>query len=123
MEIEPQYIDLACAKLLKDKNIDVACKMSMSEDDDRPLTFDTGKKLHINSKHPYISAPEIWQVIEWASLEHNTDIEARPIRYAGDEKTSYYQAYINGCSISMNKYTVKKDAYLTAIKQFLNELI
>jgi hypothetical protein len=67
----------------------------------------------------YYSAPEQWLVIEWASLVHNIDIEARPVRYAGDIKTSYYQPYINGCIVNMSKFATKKEALSEAINEFL----
>lgn len=65
------------------------------------------------------SAPEHWQIVEWASLVHNIDIEARPVRFAGDEKTSYYQANINGCVANMNKYSTRKEALSASIDEFL----
>ena len=60
-----------------------------------------------------------WQVVEWASLVHNIDIEARPVRYAGDIKTSYYQPYINGCIVNMSKFATKQEVLSEAINEFL----
>jgi hypothetical protein len=72
-----------------------------------------------NSFVDRVSAPEFWQIVEWASLSHNIEIEARPVIFAGDLKASYYQPYINGCVANLKKFATRKDALLEAIKNFI----
>jgi hypothetical protein len=95
---KPHYVDFNTAKLLKEKGFSCECK------------------AWYEGMTP---SPQQWQVVEWASLVHNIDIESRPVRYAGDLKTSYYQPYINGCVVNMRKFATKQEALSEAINEFL----
>ena len=60
---------------------------------------------------------------EWIRVNFNHDIESRGVRYAGDEKSSYYQAYVNGCVISMERYNTPSEAVEAALLYTLENLI
>jgi hypothetical protein len=60
---------------------------------------------------------------EWIRVNFNHDIESRGVRYAGDEKSSYYQAYVNGCVISMDRYNTPSEAVEAALLYTLENLI
>jgi hypothetical protein len=105
-DIKPTYVTFEQAKLLKEKGFE-------------NIQIDYGLNQMLNNAKP----PEQWQVIEWASLVHNIDIEARVVGYAGDIKTSYYQPYINGCIINISKFSTRQQAYSAAFDYFLNNLI
>lgn len=113
--IQPAYVTFEQAKKLKEKGFDVKTSYN----------FDlTGEIHHIgllnhNDSEKKISHPEQWQVVEWGSLVHNIEIEARPVRYAGDIKTSYYQPYINGCIVNMSRFATRQEALSEAINEFL----
>ena len=55
----------------------------------------------------------------WIREVHNIDTEARPIRYTGDEKASYYQEYLQGCTINMKRY----DTYELTLEHALQEAL
>jgi len=82
------------------------------------------RDYNFKTSEDFISVPEQHTVVEWASLVHNIDIEARPVRYAGDIKSSYYQPYINGCIVNMSKFETRQEAYSSAFEYIrLNNLI
>lgn len=69
--IERTYVTLSQAKLLNEKGFDVPCRMCVADNDERPLPFNSlGRDLHVNSKHPYYSAPEQWELVEWLRVNH-----------------------------------------------------
>jgi hypothetical protein len=74
-EIKPHYVDFNTAKLLKEKGFDIDCKMCVEDEGERPLPFNCGNTIHKNSLHPYYSAPEQWQVIEWLRINHDIWVE------------------------------------------------
>ena len=115
-EIKPTYVTFEQAQGFKDKGLDFWCKYRYTD-------FNGIIRLEEDASELHPVAPEQWQVIEWASLVHNIDIEARPVRYAGDIKTSYYQSYINGCIINMSKFSTRQQAYSAAFDYVLNNLI
>jgi hypothetical protein len=119
MNIEPDYVEFYQAVLFKDKGFhSVKCLAYTLEG------FPVKNYCYnLEGDKQWIARPEQWQVIKWASLVHNIDIEARPVRYAGDIKTSYYQPYINGCIINMSKFATKEKAYSAAFDYVLKELI
>jgi hypothetical protein len=116
--IQPTYVTFEQAKLLKSKGFNETCSMRYNEEGEFTATK-LGMNGFPNDYSSSYSAPEQWQVVEWASLVHNIDIEARPVRYAGDIKTSYYQSYINGCVLNFSKFTTKQEALSEAINEFL----
>lgn len=61
------------------------------------------------------ACPLISQALNFLRIDFNLDVESRPTRFAGDEQSSYYQPYINGCVISMAKYSTYEEAILEAI--------
>jgi hypothetical protein len=122
MEIEPMYIEFNTAKRLKEKGFDEAVRLCYSDDDDNLLPFDAGNKLHINSKHPYYSAPEQWQVIEWLRLKHDIWIEVRRTSHFNEIR---YQSYINEKYLSGDmggyvSHTTPQEAYSAAFNHILN---
>lgn len=91
-KIEPNYVTFEQAKKLKEKGLKI--REILDHDQSVLLYLKDGStqrlhKIDIEHRSDVVCAvPEQWQVIEWASLVHNIDIEARPIRYAGYIKTS-----------------------------------
>jgi hypothetical protein len=77
-KIEPAYVSFEQAKLLKEKRFDLECKMCVEEGDNRALPFDCGRVMHKNSIHPYYSAPEQWQIVEWLRVNHGIWVYASP---------------------------------------------
>jgi len=101
MEIKPTYVSFEQAKLLKEKGFNVRLKKVYNVLGE---LWDSHYQYMVNSNPDCgaaFVAPEQWVVVEWALLVHNIDIEARPVRYAGDKSTSYYQPYINGCIVNL----------------------
>jgi hypothetical protein len=131
-EIKPTYVTFEQAKRINNR-ISNQNKIYYLDKEGNEITdeFIINKYTSKNLKVPvvddaksafadtYMSKPEQWQVVEWASLFHNIDIEARPVRYAGDIKTSYYQPYINGSIVSMSKFETRPKALSEAINEFL----
>lgn len=123
--MKPHYVTFEQAKLFKELGFDEPCNRFYNNNGDisdvlepEDIKYFSNKKADVQQTFACM-APEHWQVIEWASLVHNIDIEARPVRYAGDIKTSYYQPYINGCSVNMSKFTTRQEALSEAINEFL----
>ena len=116
--IERNYITLNQAKLLKEK-FDVPCRMCVADDDERPLPFNSlGRDLHVNSKHPYYSAPEQWELAEWLRINHGIWVSVHITRgyfvgnwskigtpYGGDTKFFYspQEAYSEAFDYVLNK--------------------
>jgi hypothetical protein len=131
-QIQPSYATPEQAKKLKEKGFNVECRNYYLEKDKalyegfedeywgdyRCINWNVDV-IGIKPFRGFVSAPEQWQIVEWASLVHNIDIEARPVRYAGDTKTSHYSSYINGCIVNMSKFSTRKDALSEAINEFL----
>ena len=82
-------------------------------------TFSDIKEAVKTSSNYYYVAPTQSLLQRWIREVHNIDTEARPIRYTGDEKASYYQEYLQGCTINMKRYA----AYELALEQALQEAL
>jgi hypothetical protein len=82
-KIEPHYVNFNTAKWLKEKGFDIDCKMCVEDEGERPLPFNCGNTIHKNSLHPYYSAPEQWQVVEFLRINHGIWIEVRHIKTFG----------------------------------------
>jgi hypothetical protein len=124
--ITPNYCSFEQCKWLKEKGFDLVTRTAYDYKIYQPsnlfhenIEVINNAKNYSNSEYERFQRPEQWQVIEWASLVHNIDIEARPVRYAGDIKTSYYQPYINGCIVNMSKFATRQEALSEAINEFL----
>lgn len=62
--------------------------------------------------------------IEWIRVNFNHDIESRGVRYAGDDKSSYYQPYVNGASVLYReRYKTPQEATEAALLYTLQNLI
>jgi hypothetical protein len=118
-KIQPHYVDFNTAKLLKEKEFNEHCNSYYAENGFLHEGVGNYNNEDEDEEVSHYSRPEQWQVVEWASLVHNIDIEARPVRYAGDIKTSYYQSYINGCVVNMSRFATKQEALSEAINEFL----
>lgn len=125
-EIKPRYVTFEQAKGFKEKKFNVECKSyyritgSGVFELNNAINHNDDDSQETAGGMTYVSAPEQWQVVEWASLFHNTDIEAKPVRYAGDIKTSFYQPYVNGCIVNMTKFSTRQEAYSAAFDYILN---
>ena len=71
-------VSFPIAKSLKEKRYDEPCMLCVEEGDERPLPYDlkSGNTLHINSTHPYYSAPTIAEVVMWLYEKHGIWIYA-----------------------------------------------
>jgi hypothetical protein len=135
-KIQPTYVSFEQAKLLKEKRFDLECKMCVEEGDNRALPFDCGRVMHKNSIHPYYSAPEQWQIVEWLRVNHgiwvkvdhfmtteNTidwDFEVDRVDTDVDERGNYVPLY----SFSTERsFTSPQEAYSAAFDYILKELI
>ena len=56
---------------------------------------------------------------KWIRETYNIDIESRAVRFAGDEKSSYYQPYYNGSILTMKKF----DSYEEALEEGLYQAL
>ena len=129
-EIKPTYASFEQAKLLKEKGFEVECinafdtvypkRGVLPSSNNKPLNWNKKTDFRGNPD-TFISAPEQWQVVDWISLVYDVDIEARPVRFAGDLKASYYQPYINGCVVMLSKFKTRQEALSEAINHFLKE--
>jgi len=116
MEIKPTYATFEQTKYFASKGLE------MPKYGDHFYTYNGQIKqapYKVQVLEDELPVIEQWQVVEWASLVHNIDLEARPVRYAGDVKTSYYQPYINGCIVNMSKFATRQEALSEAINEFL----
>jgi hypothetical protein len=122
MEIKPAYVTFEQAKWLKEKGFDVECKMCVEEGDERPLPFNCGNTIHKNSLHPYYSAPEQWQVVEWLRVNHGIWITVTSISQES------WQWHITKPGDSLGKlyeedFYSPQEAYEAAIEYCLRNLI
>jgi hypothetical protein len=120
--MEPKYITFEQAKWLKSKEFDEECRMCMAEDDKRPLPFNAGNSLHKNSIHPYYSAPEQHQLVDWLLDNHDIWVE---VRYHEGFKVFYYEILNikNGkgtTSKSVTHFNLPKEAYSAAFDYIKN---
>jgi hypothetical protein len=113
--MEPKYVTFEQAKWLFEKDYPLTAKCFNEEGKECTVSI-VVRRITDSTYYP---RPEQHQVVEWASLVHNIDLEARPVRYAGDVKTSYYTSYINGCIVNMSKFATRQDALSEAINEFL----
>lgn len=102
--MKEQRISLDTAKLAREKGFNIHCIEG--------YTIEGGETLDIGTEAFTCKyyAPTQSLLQKWLREEHKIDVEARPVRYAGDKETSYYQSYINGCVISMKKYNTYEEA-------------
>ena len=125
-------VSLKIAKLLKEKGFDEYCKLCVEDEDEIPLPFDSGNKMHRNSLHPYYSAPIIADVIMWLYEKHGIWI----IAPTHDNNDNYFCYEINFkpshflLKVVKNKWSPKEirfnsptKAYEAAIEYILNNLI
>jgi hypothetical protein len=128
--IERTYVTLSQAKLLKDK-FDVPCRMCVADDDERPLPFNSlGRDLHVNSKHPYYSAPEQWELVEWLRVNHGIWVYVDThefgkwcFNYKKIEPTEEYpNINVNG-AFSVEDFNSPQEALSAAFDYVLNKLI
>jgi hypothetical protein len=122
MEIKPEYVTFEQAKLLKEKGFDEECKMCVAEGDERPLPFNCGNTIHKNSLHPYYSAAEQWQVVEWLRVNHGIWISVDMV-YETTQTGFWYsirQSKEDDMAIASNEYPTPQEAYSAAFDYILN---
>jgi hypothetical protein len=123
MEIKPTYVTFEQTKSLKEKGFDEECKMCVAEGDERPLPFNCGNTIHKNSLHPYYSAPEQWQVVEWLRVEKGIWVEVKSPDskdvgyYISIHKPYRFGNHYNGKEIF---YGSPQEAYSAAFDYVLN---
>jgi hypothetical protein len=128
-EIKPTYVTFEQAKRLKEKGFDIECKMCVEEGDERPLPFNCGNTIHKNSLHPYYSAPEQWQVVEWLLQTYKIDVDVSANRVLHTEKAKGYIAEIYTPKVCVPNWELggnhknREEAYSAAFDYVLNNLI
>ncbi len=76
-----------------------------------------------HTKDSFISELPTQSLLQkWLREKHNFDCEARGVRYSGDNETSYYQPYINGCIVNMGRYPTYEAALEIAEQEALKAL-
>jgi len=125
-EIKPTYVTFEQAKWLKEKGFDIECKMCVEEGDERSLPFNCGNTIHKNSLHPYYSAPEQWQVVEWLRVNHGIHIEIL-LEENKPWNKFYYRIMKIGQYFSLSHDGIysetPQEAYSAAFDYILNDLI
>ena len=137
--IEDTRVNFENSKLLKsagfawrsykfiDGKIENITGVPIDEHNGFPCYNDEGKLItprKYTATNQHFPRPSLFQAIEWIRVNFKTDIECRGVRYAGDEETSYYQLYINGCVEGNNKrYKLPVDVYNAGISHTLTNLI
>lgn len=91
--IQEEYCGFEVCKLLKEKGFDVPTRMCVIDDDARPMPFNAGNGMHVNSKDPYYSCPTQSIALEWIRVNFNMHIHARKVF------TKIYDCYINSSEI------------------------
>jgi hypothetical protein len=122
--IDRTYVTLNQAKLLKEKKFDVPCRLCVADDDERPLPFNSlVRDLHVNSLHPYYSAPEQWELAEWLRLNHGIWISVN--RDYNDGVFLGYESKIDYTEgiIDCGTFNTPQEAYSAAFDYVLNNLI
>ncbi len=124
-EIEESYCSIEVSRLLKEKKFEAETYAYFlhSDEENEPDFRISNKWINRNLEDDFISAPTHGIAIEWIRVNFNHDIESRGVRYAGDEKSSYYQAYVNGCVVSMERYNTPSEAIEAALLYTLENLI
>jgi hypothetical protein len=131
--IDNPYCSFEVSKLLKEKEFNVLPENTQPTDYIWGYVFDEDDEedtLKVTEfqwedavqSHKFLR-PIHGIAIEWIRVNFNHDIESRGVRYAGDEKSSYYQAYVNGCVISMERYNTPSEAVEAALLYTLENLI
>jgi hypothetical protein len=120
-KIVPYYTSFTNSKLLKEKGWTQRVPMVWLDVKDTQLLRSIDINLQLTDNE--YNAPEHWMVVEWFDQEFSIDVESRPIRYAGDEKTSFYQPTINGSMIDLKKFNTKKESFEYVFNHVLNNLI
>ena len=115
--MNPNYITFEQAEWLKSKEFDEECRMCMADDDERPLPFNAGNSLHKNSIHPYYSAPEQHQLVDWLLEKH--DIWISVIPDVGMDLIYTYKIYsvevgVERCLTNGNNYDTPQEVYSAA---------
>jgi hypothetical protein len=126
-KIKPTYTTQAQAIWLKDIGFDVPCDMCLCDGelplDKTPLPFNAGDKIkHVNSEHPYYSAPEQHQVVEWLRLNHGIWVYPQ---ITGNSITQYYIPMIvpklnPNNTIQLTKLNSPQEAYSAAFDYIKN---
>jgi hypothetical protein len=120
--IERTYVTLNQAKLLKEK-FDVPCKMCVADDDERALPFNSlAGDLHVNSRHPYYSAPEQWELVEWLRLNHGIWISVS-LDLSNTQLFDFEIQKKQWIMLSEEHYDTPQAAYSAAFDYVLNNLI
>lgn len=88
--------------------------------------YNTKISIDENNEHAtlhVLSVPTLAVATEWVRVNFNHDVEARPVRYAGDTKSSYYQPYVNGCIVDLKRYDSPQNAMNAALLHVLKTMI
>lgn len=122
--IQEPICSFEVSELLKEKGFDVPC-FNVYEKDGTPL-FDSFREVIKNSEisNTFITAPTQSIALEWIRVNFGIDIIADGVRYAGDEKASYYSAKVNGNSVlHKEKFDTPSEAIDAALLYALTNLI
>lgn len=129
-DISENYVSIEVAKLLKVKGFHVPTIYHYGETNgyisigsDIPATdWNKDHDDHMDEVQLY-SRPTQTVAIEWIRINFGHDVESRGVRYAGDEKSTYYQSYVDGCVISMKKFNTPKESIDAGLQYVLHSLI
>ena len=81
--------------------------------------FQISKSLGFKEKLTGIIICDLALLQKWLREIYNIDIESRAVRFAGDEKSSYYQPYYNGSILTMKKFNSYEEALEEGLYQAL----
>ncbi len=123
MKIEPRYVDFETSKLLKEKGFELEVKSMWIHNTTEPLDdeYYIRETTEINhNKYPeYVSAPEIWQVVEWLRVVHRIDTHTQ---WDCTEDGIRLYVYVIDGTQSKKCYTSPKEAQLAAISNILKNI-
>ena len=137
-DIQETHVSIQVAKLLKVYGFDTPCKRCHADDDPRPMPF-LGQE-HINSKHPYYSAPTQQIAIDWVRVNFGIHVYTYPVAPFVTEDEKYpklvwiskvcslrqlnFEKFINTENdLALNHFHTPEEAKEAALEYVLTNLI
>jgi hypothetical protein len=128
-DIKEPICSFKVSNLLKEKGFDVLSTAFYHKTKKELVDPKSYADLVINknsdfSTASFITAPTHSIALEWIRVNFLIDIESRAVRYAGDEKASYYSANVNGSVVLFQKrFDTPSEAIDAALLHVLEEII
>lgn len=124
--IEEPVCSLKVSQLLKEKGFNVPTSQFYKNDGliDPKRFIGLFYKNSDFAENTFIAAPTHSVAVEWIRVNFWVDITANGVRYAGDDKASYYSVNVNGNSVLYTeRFDTPQEAIEAALLYTLTNLI